>query len=61
MAGWVPLADLLKSELIQCTEEGREIAGLDEQVQQAIASSDLAQINAVYDRWASAPMREDFP
>lgn len=61
MAGWVPLSELLKYELIQAQEEGRDVADLEEQVQAALDAGDDERINEVYDLLISAPLKSDYP
>ena len=60
MAGWFPTSELLKYELLQAGEEGREITTLEEQVKMAVRSGDETQINQVYDLLMNAPIRSDF-
>jgi hypothetical protein len=45
MSGWLPLVELLKYELIQAREEGKDTTELEGQVRAALDSGDKAQLD----------------
>ena len=61
MSGWLPLVELLKYELIQAVEEGKDTAELEEEVHAALDSGDEAQMEIAYDHLDLAPFKADFP
>lgn len=61
MAGWEPILELLRMELIQRAEEGVDVKGFEQRVQDAATSGDEATINLVYDELMTLPIQADFP
>jgi hypothetical protein len=61
MAGWDPLSQLLRMELVQRREEGCDVTGFEVRVETAVQAGDEAQMERVYDELAALPVRKDFP
>jgi hypothetical protein len=62
MAGWAKLESMVRDELRQCEEEGRDaekVAGLREE--HKAAGDDEAKLRDIWSRVLSLPIRDDFP
>jgi ADP-ribosylglycohydrolase len=55
------LTELLELEVVQCREEGRDIASLEERIFGAMESCEPERIETIYDELVQAPIRPGFP
>lgn len=59
MAGWEPLKDLVRLEIIQREEEGCDTSGFDDKL--AVAGGNQGTLMALYEELCVLTIREDFP